>query len=107
VEYIQRKRGRELERVKIRVKHGNRFGEVILLGKKAYIIHDIDNEDKEISKATVTPEGRLIEISESSLEELEKAITETDMVQKTFIKEALFEQLKSIFGKDVEILINY
>lgn len=107
VEYIQRKRGRELERVKIRVKHGNRFGEVILLGKIAYIIHDIDNEDKEISKATVTPDGRLTEITESSLEELEKAISETDIVQKTFIKETLFEHLKGIFGKDVEILINY
>jgi len=107
VEYVQRKRGKELERVKIRVKHGNRFGEIILLGKNAYIIHDIDNEDKEVSKATVTSDGRLIDIKESSIEELEKAITNTDMVQKTFIKETLFEQLKSIFGKDVEILINY
>jgi len=107
VEYIQRKRGRELERVKIRVKHGNRFGEVILLGKVAFIIHDIDNEEKEISKATITSDGRLTGITESSLEELEKAITSTEMVQKTFIKETIFEQLKTVFGKDVEILINY
>jgi predicted nucleotidyltransferase/uncharacterized protein (UPF0332 family) len=107
VEYVQRKRGKELERVKIRVKHGNRFGEVVLLGKEAYIIHDIDNETKEISKAIVTSEGKLTDIKESSLEELEKAIINTDMVQKTFIKETLFEQLKQVFGKDVEILINY
>jgi uncharacterized protein (UPF0332 family) len=107
VEYIQRKRGRELEKIKIRVKHGNRFGEVILLGKMAYIIHDIDNEEKEISKATITPDGKLVDIKESSLEELEKAIANTDIVQKTFIKESIFEQLKGVFGKDVEILINY
>jgi len=107
VEYIQRKRGKELERVKIRVKHGNRFGEIILLGKVAFIIHDIDNEEKEISKATITPDGRLTDVTESSLEELEKAIASTDIVQKTFIKETIFEQLKGIFGKDVEILINY
>ncbi|MBU0536477.1 MAG: nucleotidyltransferase domain-containing protein, partial [Nanoarchaeota archaeon] len=31
VEYMQRKRGRELERAKIRVKHGERYGEVLLL----------------------------------------------------------------------------
>ena len=62
VEYIQRKRGRELDRVKIRVKHGNKFGEVIILDKKAFIVHDIDNEEKEISKADVSPEGRLINI---------------------------------------------
>ena len=107
VEYIQRKRGRELEKIKIRVKHGNRFGEVILLGKTAYIIHDIDNEEKEISKATITPDGKLVDIKESSLEDLEKAIANTDIVQKTFIKESIFEQLKGVFGKDVEILINY
>jgi len=107
VEYIQRKRGRELERVKIRVKHGNRFGEVILLGKTAFIIHDIDNEEKEISKASVTADGRLTEITESSLEDLEKAVASMEVVQKTFIKESIFEQLKTIFGKDVEILINY
>jgi predicted nucleotidyltransferase/uncharacterized protein (UPF0332 family) len=107
VEYIQRKRGRELERVKIRVKHGNRYGEVILLNKIAFIIHDIDNEDKEISKATITPDGRLIDVKESSLEDMEAAIASTNIVDKTFIKEAIFEQLKGIFGKDVEILVNY
>ncbi len=107
VEYVQRKRGKELERVKIRVKHGTKFGEVILLGKEAFIIHDIDNETKEISSAIVTSDGKLTNIKESSLEELEKAIVTTEFVQKTFIKEALFEQLKQVFGKDVEILINY
>ena len=46
VEYIQRKRGRELERTKIRVKHGNKYGEVILLDDTAFIIHDLDEEEK-------------------------------------------------------------
>jgi predicted nucleotidyltransferase/uncharacterized protein (UPF0332 family) len=107
IEYIQRKRGRELERVKIRVKHGKKYGEVILLDKEAYIIHDIDNEDKEISKAILTPEGTLTNITECTLEELEKALAKVSMPDKTFIKEKLFEHLKTIFGKDVEILINY
>ena len=107
VEYIQRKRSKDIERARIRVKHGNRFGEVILLGKTAFIIHDIDNEDKEISSATVTNDGRLANIKQSNLEELEKAIANTEAVQKSFIKESIFEQLKSIFGKDVEILVNY
>ena len=47
----QRKRGRELERTKIRVKHGSKYGEIILLGDYAFIIHDIDHEEKEISRA--------------------------------------------------------
>jgi predicted DNA binding CopG/RHH family protein len=107
IEYMQRKRGRELDRVKIRVKHGNKYGEIIFLDKEAFIIHDIDNEDKEISKAILTPEGNFTNITESSLEELEKAISKVSIPDKTFIKEPIFEHLKTLFGKDVEILINY
>ena len=107
VEYIQRKRGRELERTKIRVKHGNRYGEVILLGDIAYIIHDIDHEEKEISKASINPDGSLGTTQRSSIEELEKALTKIEIPPKVFIKEPIFENLKEIFGKDVEVLINY
>ncbi|MBW2999885.1 nucleotidyltransferase domain-containing protein, partial [Candidatus Woesearchaeota archaeon] len=55
VEYMQRKRGRELERTRIRVKHGKRYGEVILLEDTAYIIHDLEHEEKEITKAPIKP----------------------------------------------------
>jgi len=106
VEYIQRKRGRELERTKIRVKHGKRYGEVILLGDNAFIIHDIDQEDKEISKAKINDDGSLSNIKESSLEEFEKALSKVEIIPKAFIKGSIFEELKEIFGKDVEILVN-
>ena len=107
VEYLQRKRGRELERAKIRVKHGERFGEVILLGDVAFIIHDIDHEEKEISKAKIKEDGSLGTTQKSSLEELEKSLAKVEIPPKVFIKEPIFEDLKSIFGKDVEILVNY
>lgn len=107
VEYIQRKRGRELEKTKIRVKHGKKFGEVILLGKKAFIIHDIDDEEKTVSVATINLDGSLSGIKKSSLEELEKGLTAVEIPAKVFIKEPIFENLKDIFGRDVEVLINY
>ncbi len=107
VEHLQRKRGRELEQAKIRVKHGERFGEVILLGKSAFIIHDIDNEDKEITKAALKDDGSLGDIKASSLEELEKALANMKTHDKVFIREKLFEDLKEIFGKDVRIMVNY
>ena len=107
IEYIQRKRGAELERTRIRVKHGDKFGEVWLLGKKAFIIHDIDADDKNIAKADVTPTGSLANIQASSLEEYEQALADTGIPERTFIKEPIFEDLKSLFGKDVEILLNY
>ena len=107
VEYMQRKRGREIERTKIRVKHGKRYGEVILLDKIAFIIHDIDHEEKEISKAKIKEDGSLGTTQKSSLAELEKALTKAEIPPKVFIKEPIFENLKDIFGKDVEILVNY
>lgn len=107
VEHMQRKRGRELDRLKIRVKHGNKFGEVILLGDEAYITHDIDNEEKELSKAKINSDGSLNTLEKSSLEDMEKALAKIEAPQKTSIKEPIFEDLKRIFGKDVEILMNY
>jgi len=107
VEYLQRKRGRELERAKIRVKHGNRYGEVILLGKEAFIIHDIDHEEKEITKAEIKEDGSLGTVEKSSLQEFEKVLAKVEIPPKVFIKEPIFEDLKNIFGKDVEILVNY
>jgi uncharacterized protein (UPF0332 family) len=107
VEYMQRKRGKELEKTRIRVKHGNRFGEVILLGDIAYIIHDIDHEEKELSKAKIKSDGSLDTIEKASLEELEKTLSKTEIPSKVFIKEPIFEDLKRVFGKDVEVLVNY
>ena len=107
VEHMQRKRGRELDRLKIRIKHGSKFGEIILLGDEAYIIRDIDNEEKELSRAKINSDGSLGTIEKSSMEELEKALAKIENPQKTSIKEPIFEDLKRIFGKDVEILMNY
>jgi len=50
VEYIQRKRGVELNRAKLKVKYGEKYGEVLLLGDDAYITFDLDATDKEIQK---------------------------------------------------------
>ena len=107
VEYLQRKRGRELERAKIRVKHGNRYGEVILLDKEAFIIHDIDHEEKELSRAKIREDGSLGTTHKCSLADLEKALAKVEIPPKVFIKEPIFEDLKNIFGKDVKILVNY
>ncbi len=107
VEYMQRKRGRELERAKIRVKHGNRYGEVLLFGDVAFIIHDIDKEEKEISTAKINKDGGLGNVSRSSLEAMEKVLAKVEIPPKVFIKEKIFENLKEIFGKDVEVLVNY
>ncbi len=106
VEYIQRKRGYELERARIRLKYGNKYGEVLLLGKTAYIVHDIDQEQKKISKAEIKDDGSLGTVKDSSLEDLEKDLAKIELFSKVFIKEPIFEDMKRLFGRNVEILIN-
>ncbi|MFA6460701.1 MAG: hypothetical protein WCV90_00410 [Candidatus Woesearchaeota archaeon] len=108
IEYLQRKRGREFERAKIRIKRGNKYSEIVLLDKVAYIIHDIDaRESHKIEKAKINPDGSLGNREESSLEEYEKALSSTTMPQRAFIKEPIFDDIKNIFGRDAEVLVNY
>ncbi|MEM4263965.1 MAG: hypothetical protein QW666_03680, partial [Candidatus Woesearchaeota archaeon] len=105
VEYMQRKRGRALDRAKIRIKYGEKFGELTLLGNTAFLIREIDAEEKQLEKAEIQRDGSLGTLEKSSWEEFEKAITKMAIPQKAFIKEPVFESLKKIFGKDVEILV--
>ena len=104
--YLQRKRGVELSRSKIQIKYGDKYAEVLLLDKIAFIILDIDAKEREVQKANLTNEGGLKDIKKSSLEELEGHIKEIKLPKHVFIKEKLFEDLKNLFGKDIEILVN-
>ena len=106
-EKIQLKRGKELERCKIRFKYGELYGEVLLLDKIAFITSNIDAVEKEISKAKILSNGGLSSLEKSSLQELEQYITKNKLPRNVFIKEKIFEDLKKIFGKDIEILITY
>lgn len=105
VEHLQRKRARELERTKIRVKYGEKFGEITILGKKAFIMMDLGAEEKEIKKAEIQRDGRLGTLEKSSYEEFEKALSTIAVPEKVYLAGALFESIEQIFGKDVEIMI--
>ncbi len=107
IEYMQRKRGQSLERAKIRVKHGNKYGEITLLDKQAFIIFDIDNKvGSEITKAEINKDGSLGVTEKSNLEEFEHALAKAKLPERAFIKEPIFEDLKRLFGKDVEVLLS-
>jgi len=105
VDYIQRQKGIELERAKIRFKYGKDYGEVLLLDKIAFITSNIKKREK-INMADIK-NGRLKNLRKSSLEEFEKYIAKFTIPARVFIKESIFEDLRSLFGKNVEILVNY
>ncbi len=108
IEYMQRKRGRELERAKIRVKHGEKkYGEILLMDKVAFVTHDLDAKERKIEKAPLNADGSLGALEESNLEELEKALASMKFPPRVFIKEPVFEDLKRIFGRDVEVLLSH
>ena len=107
IEYMQRKRGQEMERARIKVKHGEKFGEIILFDTIAFIVYDIDAKEQQIEKAAIKPDGSLGAREKSNLEELEKELAKAKFPKRVFIKEPLFEDLKNLFGRDVEVLLQY
>ncbi len=107
VEHIQRKRGKELERARIRVKYGEKFGEVTLLGNMAFIIPELNKKPREVLKAELTKEGGLGPENKSSMEELEHALATSKIPKRVFIKGPIFHDLERIFGDKVEILMRH
>src|SRR3989344_338209 len=101
VEYVQRKRGYEFDRAKIRFKYGERYGEALLLENITYIIKDLDATEKEVQKAIIKADGSLGMVEKSSMEELEKEMMKINLPKKVFIKEKIFESLKKLFGSDI------
>jgi len=103
VEHIQRKRARDLDRARIRVKHGKKFGEVLILEKHAFITVDLEAEQKQVLRADIDKDGKLAAPQDSTMEELEHAIASADIPNKVLIKEHTFESLKRVFGNEIEI----
>jgi hypothetical protein len=95
-----------MERSRIRVKHGEKFGEVILMDKVAFVIHDSDAKEQVIERAPLNSDGSLGTLEVSNLEEFEKELAVMKFPKRVFIKEPIFEDLKRIFGSDVEVLLH-
>lgn len=104
-EFIARKRGRDIQRARIRVKHGDSFGELILLEEKAFIIDNVEREKATIRKAAVNKDGSLGTLQPSSFEELENILTTEKIPAKVFVRQPLFKDLQKAFGRDVEIIL--
>lgn len=104
VEYSQRKRVREFERAKIRVKYGEKVGEVVMFEKEVFVIKDVEQPDKDILRARLNDDGSLGMADKSSLEELDKT---TGRPKLAVLKDTTMESLKKIFGKDMHVLLSY
>ena len=105
LEHLQRRRGSELERAKIRVKHQDKIGEVLLLEEEAYITIDVGAEQKEYQKAKRTKKGGLSSIEETTPEEFEQAISKAENLPAASINQELLKSIQDVFGKEAEVLL--
>ena len=102
LEFIQRKRGFERERVKVKFKYGEKEGEIYLLDKKAFLIKNI--KEKEIMKCNLNENGSLSNLTKSSQEELEEDLKNMK-AKDVYLKDKTLDSLKQLLGKEVEILV--
>ena len=106
LDYLQRRKFREIDRITLRIKSNDKFSEVIILEDNAFIIDDIKRRDI-IGVAKINKDGSLGEVKKSSAKEFEETLDKKKIEKNVFVKEPLFESLKKLFGKDMEILIGY
>lgn len=104
VDYIQRKRVKEFEQSKLRLKYGQKFAELTILGNTAFIVRDLDSKDKQLEQADMAEDGTLSNLRPCKPEKFEKALAEKQPTKVT-LKQKLFESLADIFGEDYEVLV--
>lgn len=104
VDYIQRKRSRDLDRAKVRVKYGKKFAEITILGDTAYIIRDMDAKDKQLEQADIKRDGSIHNVRDCKPEEFEQALANKVPV-RVALKREFLESLTGIFGDDYEVLV--
>jgi len=109
LEYLQRKRFRELESSKIRIKHGSKLAELVFMEKNIYLVSDINEKDKyykaEISEEK-TEEKKFSDFVEITHEEFEKFV-DAEKPGNAVLTIDLIEKLKRILGENIEFIINY
>ena len=102
LEFVQRKRGFERERSKLRFKYENKEGELYIVNNKLFLIKDI--KEKEILKGTLQNNGVISNLAKSSQDELDNELKNIKQ-EDIFLKDLTIKSLKDAVGKDIEILI--
>ncbi len=98
IEYLQRKRAKDLERAKLRVKYGEKLAEVTLLGNKAFLIMDVTADNKEMKVADVNKDGSLANLKKAKEEDYERSLAKVAVPVKVELSDSLFKSLEGIFG---------
>ena len=104
IEYVQRKKGIELNKRSIKVKYEDKFGEVFLLDKVAYVIKDVTKRD-EIMKVDLRKDGGFGDMVKTDVKEMAEALSDFKLGKGAILNSKVFIGLKKVFGDKVEILV--
>lgn len=106
IEYVQRTRSRQMEQIKLRVKYGEKIGEVLFLSEHVFFVLDLEKENKQLKRGIIDDEEKISHIKDSNIEELEEELSKPIKPRKLFITNNLLKNLGAVFGEDIEILVS-
>ena len=107
IEFIQRKKAFSLFRSKLRFKHADITGELYLFDKVIFILEDIKEKTPSILKANINENYSITKTEKSTKEDLDDYVSKNlDSNKILTLKEDLFNSLKKIYGKDIEIILD-
>lgn len=104
VEELQSRKAGLLGRSRVRFKYDKKMGEALILDNIVFITKDLEIKDS-LFIAKLADDGSLSDIKKSSPEELEKHLSNIVSAKSAFINEKLFESLKHLIGKEIEIML--
>ena len=107
LEFIQRKKAFSLFRSKLRFKYGDVTGEIYLFDKIAFILENVKDKTPNILKANLDESFNITKTEKVTKEDLDNYVSKNlDSYKALVIKEKLFDSLKKMYGKEIEIIVD-
>ncbi len=104
IEHVQRSRTRELERVRMRIRHGEKIGEVLFLRQHLLVVRDVQAQEGFMLGAYESS-GAVTNLHDVTPEEFEQALIEPQPAELVGVQAETLTALRAVFGAEMEILL--
>jgi len=104
VEYRQEQFTKDLDRCRIQVKYADKYGEIINLKNKVFVVKEKTAKEKEVFVAKLE-KGRIGALKPSSFDDLDKELKTQKQPENLTVNGSLMKDIETIFGKKVEVFL--
>ena len=104
MEHVQRRRLLEVQKTRIRFKHGTKTGELILSGETMFLIEDIEVPEKNIRKVYLK-DGKLSKVVSCSPKEFEESLEQATTTKELHVCDSLIADLNKIFKEKIKLIL--